>query len=682
MFATPPATTGLLPRLTPGERATVIAPLPASSSRDYPNRHRNLPAMDARQFPVCPRLVWLPPIVLVFGATGVAGAPPAPESLPGLRTEHPRLIATADDWQRLAVEVSQHPELARLDQMVRQRAAELLNTAPLERELVGRRMLGVARDLLLRTTVFAYAWRRTGDPAYVARAEREMLAAAGFTDWNPSHFLDTAETTAALALGYDWCHDALSPPARAAIRHAIAQLGLRPALDPSLPHNRWHRARNNWSQVCWGGLALGALAIADHEPDLAATILRLARDGIAYGLEPYAPDGIYPEGPMYWSYGTSFQVLLIAGLRTALGEDWNLMEAPGLRASAGVQLQLTAPSGRFFNFADGSEGRGYEPISFWFARELGDPGLAFFSRRTLAATRPGQPLGGRFTAFVPLWWSPSGSEAVLAEPQMPTVWHGDGPNPVAVFRECWTDPHATYFAIKGGSAAVNHAHMDAGSFIYEADGVRWAIDLGAQDYESLEHLGLRIWNRSQSSDRWRVLRLGPHSHNTLTIDGQLHRVDGHARFVRWMPTDPEPHAIIDLSPVFAGQAAQVLRGVRRLSDRRMLLQDELTGLTPGAQVRWRFTTRAAITLGPSPTVARLVQDDRTLHLAVDATPAAEWTVAPVDALAAEFDTPNPGVSQIVGTATAGTDGRARFVVVLAPGAASPSLPSTTALADW
>jgi hypothetical protein len=37
-----------------------------------------------------------------------------------------------------------------------------------------------------------------------------MLAAAAFSDWNPSHFLDVAEMTAALAIGYDWLYEEVS----------------------------------------------------------------------------------------------------------------------------------------------------------------------------------------------------------------------------------------------------------------------------------------------------------------------------------------------------------------------------------------------------------------------------------------------------------------------------------------
>src|SRR5690606_33915648 len=105
---------------------------------------------------------------------------------------------------------------------------------------IGRRLLGVSRSLVRRTTTLAYAWQTTGDVAFARRAETEMLAAAAFSDWNPSHFLDVGEAATALALGYDWTYDALSPESRATIRRALIEKALRPGLDSNAPHNRWH----------------------------------------------------------------------------------------------------------------------------------------------------------------------------------------------------------------------------------------------------------------------------------------------------------------------------------------------------------------------------------------------------------------------------------------------------------
>src|SRR5690606_11663090 len=100
-------------------------------------------------------------------------------------------------------------------------------------------------------------------------------------------------------------------------------------------------------------------------------------------------------------------------------------------------------------------------------------------------------------------------------------------------------------------------------------------DLGAQSYESLESKGIDLWNRAQDSQRWQVYRLNSDSHNTLTIGGRPHRVDGNARIVAFSADEAEPYAIVDLTPVFGGEAQRVRRGFRWLPGRRVLIQDEL-----------------------------------------------------------------------------------------------------------
>ncbi len=46
-------------------------------------------------------------------------------------------------------------------------------------------------------------------------------------------------------------------------------------------------------------------------------------------MAAFAPEGSYPEGPGYWSYGTSYNVLLISVLESALGSCFGLDHAPG-----------------------------------------------------------------------------------------------------------------------------------------------------------------------------------------------------------------------------------------------------------------------------------------------------------------------------------------------------------------
>ena len=124
-----------------------------------------------------------------------------------------------------------------------------------------------------------------------------------------------------VAIGYDWLHDELSMPTRASLREALVQKALRPGLDPSTPTNWWYTNESNWNQVCIGGLVLGALCCAGGGAvELTKQILALARTYSPNGLEALcARTASYPEGPGYWNYGTSYQVLLLAALESALG---------------------------------------------------------------------------------------------------------------------------------------------------------------------------------------------------------------------------------------------------------------------------------------------------------------------------------------------------------------------------
>lgn len=574
--------------------------------------------------------------------------PPAfaanPATLAQLKPGHPRLLVDEGTWEQLRQKQKTDADLAALLDGIEADARTVLSQPPDEYRKIGRRLLATSRSALHRVLTLSAAYRLTGDKAFLERAERDLLTIAAFPDWNPSHFLDVAEMTAAVAIGYDWLYADLTPDTRAKLRAALLDKALRLGLQTDAPFNKWQHAEYNWNQVCFGGLILGALAIADEEPDVAAEVLTLARANVWHGLKPYAPDGVYPEGPSYWGYGTSYTMLTIAALDTALRDSWGLAEAPGFLASAGTFLQTTGPTGLFFNFSDAGESGAFEPILFWFARRLHDPGLL---QRPLAELHRISGASDRKRAFdhlsrflplVAIWWP---QEASSAAPSLPLNWHGRGPNPIGVFRSSWTDPNALYLAFKGGAASVNHAHMDAGSFAFELDGVRWARDLGSQDYESLESKGVDLWNRKQNSQRWQVFRLNNRAHNTLTIDDQLLRVDGATDIVAFSAGGGDGKAIVDLTPAYAGQAATVRRGFRVRGNAEAWIQDELSGLRPNASVRWTFVTGAQIDIDAGGRRATLRESGRTLAVDLLSPAKAKFTSAPADPPPDGYDAPNP-----------------------------------------
>lgn len=208
----------------------------------------------------------------------------------------PRLLWGRGEEGRVRELIKNDKQMGALWDLVKRSADAMLDDPPVERKLIGRRLLDKSRTCLRRMTHLGMAYRLTGERKYAERGKAEMLAAAGFEDWNPSHFLDVAEMTAAFAIGVDWMHDGLDEPTRAQVRKAIVEKGLKPSLTGEL---WWVKGDNNWNQVCHAGMVLGALAVADEEREMAAGIIARAIEGVPYAAKGYAPDGAYPEGPMY-----------------------------------------------------------------------------------------------------------------------------------------------------------------------------------------------------------------------------------------------------------------------------------------------------------------------------------------------------------------------------------------------
>lgn len=576
--------------------------------------------------------------------------------LASLRREHPRLIASTGTWQDLK---KRRGEDALLDGYLKRSEREaraLLNAPPVIYQKQGRRLLSVSRTALRRVLLLGLHFHLTGEAAFVERAKNEMLAAAAFNDWNPSHFLDTAEMTAALAFGYDWLYHQLDEASRQIIKTAIVEKGLK----PGMVSDGWKRSENNWNQVCLGGLSLGALAIAESEPELARQTLEKTKTFNVNGLKPYMPDGVYPEGAMYWAYGTTFQTVLLSALQSALGTDWNLSQSPGFLQSAEALLHQLGPTGAYFNFADNVEKPGLEPAMWWFARALKRPELLRYEmaqmQNYVSSTKAPEPgtEANRLLPLAALWWHwPTQNQT-----QLPLGWQGNGPNPLAVFRSAWDDPKAMYLALKGGKATVSHGHMDAGSFILEANSVRWACDLGLQSYHSLESKGIDLWNSKQDSQRWKVFRLGNLSHNTLTVNGQLHLANGAAVIKEFSAQNKS--AVVDLSAVFAGQAAKVTRRFH-FAPPQVVLTDELEGLKGGDNVRWAMLTKAEIALNENEAI--LTQGGQNLRVQLQSAHPASFETVSADP-PNEYDAPNPGYRFLIANLKAPESGKLQFSVTL------------------
>ena len=598
-------------------------------------------------------------VVISFFAT-LSGADNKVSIDIGKLPPHPRILLCKGAEKALKKQ-AKLPVWNGLYESILQACDTMLGLPVNERVVVGRRLLATSRENLRRILFLGFAYRMTGEKRYSDRAEAEMLKAASFSDWNPSHFLDVAEMTAALAIGYDWLYPKLSETSRRTIRTAILEKGLKPSFGKE--HDAILNAPTNWNQVCHCGMAYGALAVAETEPDLARRTIERAVEKVRIPMRHYAPDGAYPEGYAYWEYGTSFNVLLISAMENAFGTDFGLCDAPGFLESGKFMLHMVTPQLRSFCYSDCSTDAGLLPALFWFYRKTGDASILCNQGWLLQADSRKNHLQDRLLPLLFVW----GQGASLDKPTVPETlyWKGGGDNPVFLMRSGWNDPDALYVGVKMGTPGASHAHMDVGSFIFEADGVRWAIDMGGEDYDRLEKRGVDPWNGAQGSQRWEVFRYNNKAHNTLTFNDKPQSIKGKVQIKDWRDSTRLRYVAMDLTPVYEGQVRYAERAVAMVDDSYAVIEDRVEPGLYYTRMRWTLVTEATPRI-LSDSVLLLERGGKRCYVRIASQTPVRWIIRPAVS-ENTYDSPNPGVTIVAFDTDLTLRQAQRICVFLMPG---------------
>jgi len=508
-------------------------------------------------------------------AVGVAAAGELAEK------PHPRLWFQKSAEAPLRLRLQNDPLLAQAQAAVMADAERILTSRTCRYEIPdGKRLLSEARLALHNIAYSGWAWRLSGEEKFRLRTIAELDAASALKDWNPSHFLDTAEMATAVALGYDWLHSTLTTSQRDRYARAIIEKALRPAKSDLDQKRHWTKPRNNWAQVCGAGIAIAAASVAESDPDLAESLFEACGKLVGDCEKFYQPDGMYPEGPGYWHYGTSYHVMFLAAA-AGLGRPVEI--DPVLKKAGDAIMHLTSPAGLSYNFADG--GATVERPSLaqsWLAAEFADATQAGHVRRLLGLSLARGAAAFRGDRFFPLALLSLPAEPPPGESANAAIFGGE--QAVALFRSGWEND-AAFLGIKGGTAAVNHGQMDVGSFIYDVHGQRWLHDLGKENYHLPGHFTER---------RWTYFRLQNRSHNTLEINGKLQDPEAAPSAIgRSQLTGARFSASFDITAAYAGSAGKVTRSASFYpATGRARIDDAITA--PSGVIVWRAFTDAKV----------------------------------------------------------------------------------------
>jgi hypothetical protein len=214
---------------------------------------------------------------------------------------------------------------------------------------------------------------------------------------------------------------------------------------------------------------------------------------------------------------------------------------------------------------------------YWMAKRFAMPPYAWGELRALERTNHPD-------AYDLAWFDPNPKPPPQAQPPWPldAIFRGVD---VTCFRSSWDDPNALFLAVKGGDNKDPHAHLDLGSFVFDAGGQRWAADLGSDDYDLPGYLG---------KQRWTYYRTRTESHNTLLIDEQNQDLRAEARITRQEFAPDSSWVQIDLSRANPGRVKQWFRRFAMAQRQAVIISDTVRADQP-VDVIWGMMTDADIT---------------------------------------------------------------------------------------
>lgn len=565
-----------------------------------------------------------------------AAAPPRPElavtalakfKMPAaadyLRTvprTRPRLIHAKAGWDYVANLAKTEPTAMALLEKIKESGTKLLETPELTRifgEQTGRVTPG--SKALYRVVQLGALHLLDQDPRWLDRGVREVVALcdpSSFADWYPAQPHVTTDFLIATSIGYDWLQTGFNKQQTDRIKEYIVNQGITP-LVAYLEKIEADKAKADLPPGveefgAASALIIGALCIGDEDAATAKKAAGAAAKIFGRGMTRFAPAGVWPDGPDEGERILDYAILVIQSLKACSGGDLGFSTLEGFVRAGDARVHLTNPAGQIFNYGDSEGSVLYAPwVGSWLSGAHGNPGLP--------AVVAG-PAQGPDSAFLGLAGfllyhnphaagagTPSGFDAVFPGAE------------VATLRSAWNDRNALYVGLKGGDTSNLHSQLDLGTFILDAGGQRWGIELGM---ESDRAPGMA--NPADRARRYGNYPQGTKGQNVIVSKAENQPLEAKAAVTGFVSTPERGAAIMDLKDPYNKEAKSYLRGamVVRGAQNYAVIQDDIS-LKGSQTLAWQMHTRATIAIDGKK--ATLTQGNQTLTAVILSPESAAFT---------------------------------------------------------
>lgn len=599
-------------------QAAPPSPPPAPTAPAAPTAAPKGPAKVAGA-PAPPR----PPIVVL--PLSKFKAPAANDFLGGIQKVRPRLIHNTASWGYLKGQIAADPVLAKMFEAMKASGEDLLQDPGLTR--INGDTGGEGAKAIYRMGLLGALHYCDGDLKWQDKGVQELIGLTdkvAFRDWHPELMDNVADMVVAVSLGYDWFNAGLNAQQKTEIRTYLMEKGIDALeahlegeeipetakgtsggqtapkkaapkkggskVDDKLPPDSEHMAAAT-------ALLIAAVCFVDDDPAIAKKAADAGAKVFGKGIVRFAPAGVWPEGLQAGEKVMDFVAMLAQSLKSASGRDLGLSLLEGIPQFGVARMHLIGTTGQTFNFGDSAGTTSSRPwVATWLCGVHGNPGInavAAAGKQAVSSSNFGQV--GHF-----LYYNPHAAGNGTADSLDFSIPGGL----VATLRSGWE--RADYFvAIKGGDNEDPNAQLDIGSFVLDAGGQRWAIELGTESD--------RVSAVKPAADRTKRYELyleGTLGQNTLVIDGNQD-LDAKAAVLLGVSSPEQGVAAVDMTKAYSKPAKDVLRGAMVVRGEKpyVVLQDDLLMKNSGT-ITWKMHTKAEI--APNGASATLTLGGKTL----------------------------------------------------------------------
>ena len=490
-----------------------------------------------------------------------------------------------------------------------------------------------ADDFRDKMMTFGMMYQITGLQKYADAAWVVLNNVNQFPDINPWHDLDFGFFCQGYAIAYDWMYSAWEKQGKLTkLEDAIKRLCFRPANDsytsnsPSRSQTssngvvRGVFAEHNHNPIVTAGVVMVSLALMGKYKDITSSLCHDAFICLEKDLNKFAPDGATTEGMEYMLLSLDNFSMLFSSMETSLGKFYGLDTCTGLKDGRLMRVihGMESDAGSF-SFSDTYDSLMTTAGELYFYRHY-DLHYGFSSDilKRLAANSPNDT-----TRIVQiLCWYEEDTSGTKTSIDKDMVISGDAA--FATFRSSF-EPKQSFVGVKAGTTLRDFfVHLDQGSFVFNALGVKWAIDMGKDSYKLPGYMS----PTSEDNIRFKIFRLRADAHNTLLINPNAsdfgYEFEKTAK-LETSSSETQAKAVVDMTDLVSSKASSAKRGFLLTDNRLSLVVRDEVDLKDTSTLYWVMYTPQKIQTNGNTAILTYTEDE-SVQLKIDFTSSAEGSL--------------------------------------------------------